>query len=100
MEYRQYLVTVDTQNIMFASVQLCLQVLYGLLNGFVLIMLIIHGVKYISFQPRLALISKTLVSGASWQPTLCVSHTAVLALAAGLTPPLYQAAVKEVPFNP
>jgi hypothetical protein len=40
-----------------------LQVTYELLQGFVLCMLIIHGIKYINFQPRLALISKTLVGG-------------------------------------
>lgn len=37
------------------------QVLYNFLQGVVLVMLIFHGIKYISFQPRLAQISKTLV---------------------------------------
>jgi hypothetical protein len=39
-----------------------LQVLYEFLQGVVILMLIIHGIQYINFQPRLALISKTLAA--------------------------------------
>jgi hypothetical protein len=37
-------------------------------------MLIIHGVKYISFQPRLALISKTLVGWHHSNPCALASY--------------------------
>jgi hypothetical protein len=39
-----------------------LQVLYEFLQGLAILMLIIHGIKYINFQPRLALLSKTLAA--------------------------------------
>ncbi|KAJ9529638.1 hypothetical protein QJQ45_014409 [Haematococcus lacustris] len=47
---------------MFERAQLLatLYVNYGVLQGVALIMLLFHGIQYISFQPRLALIARTL----------------------------------------